>query len=144
LWNGRLVQSDFFHLFTFALDDNITLKSVLAQVSLQDIFHLPMSEEAFSEFCEIDVLLQSFQASDISDSWSYIWGSKSFSSRKAYNHLIGSQAVHPTIKWLWTSSCQPKHKTFFWLLLHNILSTIGLLRRKNMYMQSYTCELCLL
>jgi hypothetical protein len=138
MWNDRLLHTNFPHLFSFALDDNITLKSVLAQVSLQDIFHLPVSEKAFSEFCELDIFIQSFQTTDVTDSWSYIWSSNSFSSRKAYNHLIGSQPVHPTIKWLWASSCQLKHKVFFWLLHNNRLSTRGLLRRKNMYLESYT------
>jgi hypothetical protein len=105
---------------------------------------LPMLEEAFSEFCKLDIFIQSFQSTDVADSWTYIWGSNSFSSKRAYNHLIGSHPVHPAIKWLWTLSCQLKHKVFFWLLLHNRLSTRGLLRRKNMYLESYTCELCLL
>jgi hypothetical protein len=36
-----------------------------------------------------------------------------------------------------------KHKVFFWLLLQNRLNTRALLRRKNMVLDSYTCELCL-
>jgi hypothetical protein len=42
-WNGRLLHSEYPHLFSFAIEDNITLKYVLAQESLQDIFNLPMS-----------------------------------------------------------------------------------------------------
>jgi hypothetical protein len=37
-----------------------------------------------------------------------------------------------------------KHKVFYWLLLQNRLNTRGLLRRKNMHLESYTCDLCLL
>jgi hypothetical protein len=64
--------------------------------------------------------------------------------KKAYNHLTGSQGVHPTFCWLWNSSCQPKHKVLFCLLPKNRLNTRGLLRRKNMNFDSYDCELCLL
>jgi hypothetical protein len=32
----------------------------------------------------------------------------------------------------------------FWLLLQDKLNTRGLLRRKHMHLDSYTCELCLL
>jgi hypothetical protein len=46
-----------------------------------------------------------------------------------------------TLPWLWRSSCQQKHKVFFLLLLPNKLSTRGLLKRKNMKLDSYTCEL---
>jgi hypothetical protein len=31
----------------------------------------------------------------------------------------------------------------FWLLLQDRLNTRGLLRRKNMYLDSYVCELCI-
>jgi hypothetical protein len=45
---------------------------------------------------------------------------------------------------LWHSICQQKYKVFFWLLLQDRLNTRGLLRRKHMHLESYTCELCLL
>jgi hypothetical protein len=41
-------------------------------------------------------------------------------------------------------SCQQKHKVFLWLLRQDRLNTRGLLKRKNMLLESYTCELCLL
>jgi hypothetical protein len=52
--------------------------------------------------------------------------------------------VHPSFKWIWSSACQMKQKVFFWLLLMDRLNTRGLLRRKNMHIESYTCEMCLL
>ena len=48
----------------------------------------------------------------------------------------------PAFKWLWKSSCQNKHKVFFWLLLKDRLSTRNLLRRKTMVLDSYECEFC--
>lgn len=48
----------------------------------------------------------------------------------------------PAFKWLWKSSCQNKHKVFFWLLLKDRLSMRNLLRRKTMVLDSYECELC--
>lgn len=36
-----------------------------------------------------------------------------------------------------------KHKVFFWLLLQDRLSTTDLLRRKQMELDSYTCDLCI-
>jgi hypothetical protein len=35
-------------------------------------------------------------------------------------------------------------REFYWLLLQDRLNTRGLLKRKNMKLESYTCELCLL
>ena len=37
-----------------------------------------------------------------------------------------------------------KTKGFFWLLLKDTLNMRGLLRRRNMYLESYTCENCIL
>lgn len=65
-----------------------------------------------------------------------------FSSSKAYKHLTGRALVHPVFSWIWKSTVQHKHKTFFWLLLKDRLSTRGLLRRRNMDLPSYTCVLC--
>jgi hypothetical protein len=78
------------------------------------------------------------------DSWSYIWGSKIYSSTKAYKHLIGSQPVHSAFHWIRRSACQMKHKVFFWLFLKDRLNTRDLLRRKHMQLDLYTCEMCLL
>jgi hypothetical protein len=47
-------------------------------------------------------------------------------------------------QWLWKSKFQMKHKVFFWLLLKDRLSTRDLLWRKNMELDSYTCDLCIL
>ena len=58
--------------------------------------------------------------------------------------MIGTRMIHPAFKWIWTSKCQMKHKVFFWLLLKDRLSTKDILRRKNMQLDSYTCELCIL
>src|SRR5438105_171899 len=51
--------------------------------------------------------------------------------------------VHPIFRKLWKCSCQPRHKVFFWLLLKDRLNTRGLLRMKNMHLDSYACELCI-
>jgi hypothetical protein len=52
--------------------------------------------------------------------------------------------VHLVYSWILASSCQAKHKVFYWLLIKNRLNTRGLLRKKNMYLESYVCELCIL
>jgi hypothetical protein len=58
-WNGKILHLTYPHLFSFADDENISLHSVMIQDSLQDIFNLPLFEEAFEKFCEIDIPIQS-------------------------------------------------------------------------------------
>jgi hypothetical protein len=103
-----------------------------------------LSEEAYVQYYEIEILIQAISDNSGQDKWHYIWGNGHYSSVKAYRHLLGSQRTHPVYRWLWVASCQPKHKVFFLLLLKNRLNTRGMLRRKNMQLDSYNCELCLL
>lgn len=56
--------------------------------------------------------------------------------------LASSRQVHPVFSWIWKSSCQHKHKVFFWLLIQDRLGTRNILRRKHMHLQSYLCVLC--
>jgi hypothetical protein len=48
--------------------------------------------------------------------------------------------THPVFSLLWRCKCQPKHKIFFWLLLHDKLNTRERLRRRHMDLEIYTCE----
>jgi hypothetical protein len=124
--------------------NQVSLKSVMHLESLEDRFHLPLSVETFIQFCELDIILHSLQGNNEKDTWSYIWENWQYSAAKAYRHLLGSQNVHPSFRWLWRSSCQQKHKVFFWLLLQDRLNKRGLLRTKSKYLEWYSCELCLL
>jgi len=86
-------------------------------------------------------LLNNKPLSESSDCWwQYIWGNRQFSSIKSYPHLTGHAQVPLVFKWLWKSSCQNKHKVFFWLLLQDRLRPRNLLRR-TMILDSYDCEL---
>jgi hypothetical protein len=70
------------------------------------------------------------------------WGSVLFSASKVYRHLSGHMPLHAAYKWLWKSSCQNKHRVFFWLIIKGRLNTRSMLRRKNMELESYNCVLC--
>jgi hypothetical protein len=131
LWNRKVLKLCYPQLYSFTNKENISLASVLVQENPEDLFHLPLPEEACARCCEVNILLQSLQAKNGQDRWTYIWGNGHYSSVRAYKHLIGNQPVHPVYIWLWKSACQPKHKVFFWLLLKNKLNTRGLLRRKH-------------
>ena len=136
LWNGRILKLDYPEIFSFVRNDRTTVKTVLQIEELHGLFHLPLSQIAFDQFNDLQVWLLSL--------WSYIWGSASFSSIKAYKQISGFLQVDPVYKWFWKCSCQQKHKVFFWLLINDRLNTRGLLRRKNMVLDSYSCELCIL
>ena len=141
MWNGLLPKLCFPELYSFTKNKSISLQKARSLSHLHNIFHLPLSEEAFAQYIELQNLLSNLPDSTEADSWSYIWGA-SFSCSKAYKQLKGHFPTHPSYKWLWKSCCQLKHKIFFWLLLKDRLSTRGLLKRRNMFLEDYNCAIC--
>ena len=106
------------------------------------MFHLPLSQQAYDEFLELEVICQEAREHSqegSKDLWTYIWGNSEFSSNKACNAMVGYQATLTHFNWIWDSSCQSKHKLFFWLLLHDSLNTRNFLARKQFQLQSYNC-----
>jgi hypothetical protein len=67
LWNGRVLCQSYPHLYSYANNQNITPCSVLETSELEELFYLPISEEAYEQFCELDIYLQAFQISNDDD-----------------------------------------------------------------------------
>lgn len=139
-WNGRSNEQAYPELFSFAKNPWIPLHSFVMLNPMTDHFHLPLSIQAYQQFLQLKQLTLPVQHQDDRDIWTYNWGSPVFSTAKAYLALIGQHHPHPTFRWLWLSKCQMKHKIFFWLLL----STRDLLHRRNMDLDSFTWDLCIL
>lgn len=113
----------------------ISFQKGISQTPLHGLFHLPLSQQAHAQLTSLQGELNEIVLDSTADSWSYIWNSGLFSVRKTYKHLSRHCQLHPTYKWTWRSSCQNKHKVFFWLLLKDRISTRELLKRKNMTLQ---------
>jgi hypothetical protein len=57
LWNGHILKFLYPQLRSFARNGTITVKEALSMEFFQDLFHLPLSEEAYEQFCELDITL---------------------------------------------------------------------------------------
>lgn len=141
-WNGQPLESEMPELHSYAKNRKITAKQAMNTEDLTHLFHLPISETAFSQLQQMIHLLQQRGTSSEQDLWTYSWGQK-FSAAKAYKYLMGHQHIHNAFRWLWKNSCQPKQKIFFWLLISDRLSTRNILRRRHMHSESYNCVLCM-
>jgi hypothetical protein len=142
LWLGRIPRTEFPELYSFTKKPYMSLAEAKISQSLIGTFHLPLSVEAYEQFLQLQDLILQCNQTEEEDTWSYIWGTAEFSSKRAYKKLSGSSQAHPTFRWLWKSSCQHTHKVFFWLLIQDRLSTRNILKRKHMSLQSYNCVLC--
>lgn len=136
------MSGKFLELFSFAKKKKISFHEGRTQIPIHSLFSLPLSQQAHAQMRQLELLLQQTELNDSLDKWSYIWNSNIFSVKKAYRQLKGHSILHPVYSSLWKSSCQNKHKVFFWLLIKDRLSTRELLRRKSMTLQDYNCILC--
>jgi len=123
VWDSHFLSEQWPQLFSFVRNQHILVHQAFHCPSAEELFHLPLFEEAFQQFQELTILLNDLSLQEETDIWTYIWGSTAFTSSKAYSHRIGSRQVHPVYKWLWKSSCQNKRKVFFWLWLKDRLNT---------------------
>ena len=128
--------------YPFQEKRQITFSQGYFQTPLHGLFHLPLSPQAHAQLLLLQGDLNEVVLNASSDTWSYIWNSEVFSVKRAYRHLSGHCHPHPAFKWTWKSSCQRKHKVFFWLILKDRVSTRDLLKRKNMVLEDYNCILC--
>lgn len=144
LWNGQAIAHAFPELFSFSRNPRVIVRHLALLNPISQHFHLPLSTQAYQQYQGLIAMIQNVQNQQDPDLWIYNWGNAKFSTGKAYKSLVGHKHTHPTYNWLWNSKCQMKYKvSFFWLLLKDRLSTKELLQRKNMELDSYTCELCI-
>jgi hypothetical protein len=85
LWDSECPMHKYPHLLTFAKNTELSVHQVMETEFLEDLFHLPLSQQAFSEFESLEVLSEStistIQQGNI-DKWSYIWGGTEFTTKK--------------------------------------------------------------
>ena len=135
-------MNKFPHLLSYAKSTIISVHDFLHVEFLEDNFHLPLSHQAFYEFLVLEERCQEFRhdtQEETHDNWNYIWGSDKFEVKKAYSAMIGHSPSPPHFSWVWATSCQNKHKFFFWLLLLDRLNTRNLMMRKNFNLPDYNC-----
>ncbi|TVU17899.1 hypothetical protein EJB05_33960, partial [Eragrostis curvula] len=144
VWDFGLLKDIYPHLFSFAKEPNCSVEKFMSLLPATDrIFHLPLSGIAAHQLADLLNTLEHWQRDDeTNDTWIYIWGSGAFSTKQAYNQIIGEMDTAAPFKWLWKSCCQGKHKVFFWLLLNDRLNTRNLLRRKRFAIPSVNCVMC--
>jgi hypothetical protein len=103
LWQSSCLQQRFPHLLSFAKYTNGTTFEIVNTEFLEDLFHLPFSQQAFldldqfEEVCNQAIL--KINGGGV-DSWSYIWGGHEFLVHKAYVVMSGSQPTPPHLSWI--------------------------------------------
>lgn len=122
-WHSTCLFQCLPHLSSFTKNTLLSVQEATNLEYLEDLFHLPLSTQAYEEFQQLEIIFEEVRSSeyrDCNDTWSYLWGSANFSSSKAYTCMIGVKIVPPHFQWVWNTSCQRKHKVFSgWCLTYS-------------------------
>ena len=89
MWLGMAPETSFPELYSFAKNKRITIRAAKNEDSFQNLFHLPLSEEAYSQFIQLQDCINNIQLAGTKDTWGFSWGSNHFSSSKIYKQLRG-------------------------------------------------------
>jgi hypothetical protein len=142
-YQGDLLCQKFPRLFSYALDEDLSVADMAHVEDLSSCFALPMSVEAFHEWQEVSQLLTATSLNEsMSDTRIFAWGDK-YTPSKFYNFLFAQLPSDATLNAIWKSRALPKLKVFSWLLFMDRLNTRELMLRKHWQLNSgYGCVLC--
>ena len=82
-WSAGSMKEQLPHLFSFALNQDISVQMAVNYDTVEDLFLLPLSEEAYQELGTFQELVHSVNLTNAKDEWVYSWG-KDYSVSKAY------------------------------------------------------------
>jgi hypothetical protein len=88
-WNKSIPSQQYPELFSFANNTKLYIAEAKEQDHLFHIFQLPISEQAYEQYLELHVVWEQIDLNTSKDRWRYIWDSDSYSTKKAYRHLMG-------------------------------------------------------
>lgn len=130
LWSPEIISTSHPRAFSFALDEDISVKDFLQITSLGEAFHLPLTPQAHAEIRDLQRIASSIlPRGDTSDVWQYNWGKSIFKSTDYYKYFFREIQAHQVFAWLWKSKCVMKIKVFGWLLFNDRLNTRNMLKR---------------
>jgi hypothetical protein len=141
--NGELLCDKFPRLFSFSLDEDISVASMISSEALSSCFALPLSVEAFQELQEVSAIIEDTNISETRlDQRKFVWGDK-YTPSRFYNFLFEQLPQDQALHEVWASKSMPKLKVFLWLLLIDRLNTQDIMQRKHWHIESGPdCSLC--
>jgi hypothetical protein len=142
-WSHGIMQHNYPCLFSYAINEDISVAEITDSTDLIDLFHLPISPEAFTEWEQLQAVVNDGSRDTlVEDKWRYKWGDK-FTAKKYYNFCFRNITPPAPFLWIWKAKIWPKLKFFAWLLLADRLNTRNMLKRRHINIGNiFTCPLC--
>jgi hypothetical protein len=79
LWHGTILADHHPRAFSYSRNEDVSIQQLFSSDRLANNFLLPLSSEASDELRELQADCASVTLEGNSDSWTYCWGSASFS-----------------------------------------------------------------
>jgi hypothetical protein len=138
------LSQEFPRLFSFALDQNISLRDMVNLDNIEEHFYLPLSAQAFDEFTQVgEIVLSQELNPEGKDVWKTQWKDGVYTASKYYHYMFRDQHASPILARIWKSKCILRIKFFAWLLINDRLNTRDMLRRRQCNVTNvYDCVLC--
>jgi hypothetical protein len=143
-WRPEILSARYPRLALFARKREVYVQAVSVAENLDELFILPLSQQAHHEFVDLSNELLEVNLDVLSaDRWLPSWGSL-FTPKRFYSFIYNTLEGHPIFRKTWKSSCTPKVKFFAWLVL-----LIGSTRRpfsqdEILVTEKTTCVLCVM
>ena len=144
VWFGQPLKLKYPRLFSFAMDANLSVRDVLNASDRSQLFHLPLSQQAYEEFgfLQADLAAVSLQPG-VPDVWKTIWKDGVYTANRFYKHCFKDVVTTPIYAYIWKSKVILKLKVFAWLLVTDRLNTKDMLRRRHWNVtDDLFCVLC--
>lgn len=144
MWQHQILSESHPRAFSFAVDEDMSVKTLLSVGSLSEVFNIPLSAQAECEVEGLQALTASVNLQDETpDEWKCVWGHQ-FTAAKYYTFCFRDDQADVAFAWIWKTCCNMKWKVFAWLLLVDRLNTRNMLRRRHFVVtdNDYKCVLC--
>jgi hypothetical protein len=77
LWENKVPMQEYPELYSFTKSKTVSLAKAKGFNNLLDLFHLPLSQQAFAQLAQLESDLQHLTLNEDPDHWSCIWNSGS-------------------------------------------------------------------
>lgn len=143
MWASGSLVDLFPNLAHFANNLDISVKEVSEANFLEDLFDIPISQQAALELDGLRLLIQDFDIPGGMDQRIFCWGNNKYTVAKLYKLAFLNVQTPAVFRWVWRSKVTPRVKFFAWLILLDRLNTKNMLARRNFNVQPDSlCALC--
>ena len=138
------LQSRFPRLFSYVKDPWITVFEAFQSQDMINMFHLPLSAQAYQEFLTVqDLMVSCSREVEQKDTWFWQGTCNAFKPKLFYSFMHSNMSFNPLLLWIWKSSYTMKIKVFAWMLIMDRLNTKDMVERRHWHLDDgVNCLLC--